>query len=672
MKSDLFKHEMTETSGIFGRRSDTEVVFEGTGAKTNGKKIFLPAIASGVDVKTGTVMVLRGYRDHEAFHVYDTDFEYLNRWARGKFKGVVRGKQKTLMSLQNCLEDVWIERRGMKRYPGSEKNLSATASKVNGTFFFRPDAKAICKNWLMITGVALTWEGRKGYADVQFCEECLSLLDPEHRARIEGWVQDVLKSESTRDNCKLAEKIYQELLDENEKRKREGDDDEESGDEDTQDTQEGDEGDGTEEKDDGTPEGTGGQDVGDDTQAGEQGDGGEAKSDGDTDGESEEKATDEGGDVGKEVFDDEGTPISGEFQNGVDDVVKEIENGISLYNIYKPYTTRFDQVNDRNSHTNTGSVLRNSLGKDNYNHVMKTLSGSANVMRRKIERALAAKMNRGFEFGKEDGRLDVKSLVRAYQGKPDVFREREPVAEINTAVVILIDCSGSMAGTPIKLAQQVAICIAEALERTTVKYSLRGFTTTSESEVMDLLERQLRSGQLGAKDIAKIARIDATNHIIFKAFDEPLSKAKGSLGSLTKVDRGCNADGEAILWSAQSLAERTENRKVLIVLSDGAPQFTDGKAALRSLPKYLLSSGRNSMTATDHLRASIDYVTGTGTECVGIGIMDDNVELFYPRYVVVNDLADLTKTALDQLAKVLLGDKFEIDNSVLLKAKKIA
>ena len=171
MKSELFQHEMTETSAIFGREENIQVVFKGDGAFTDGKKINLPSFAHGVDVDQDTMSVMRGYTDHEAGHLRHTDFAEVNRFGSTDCVNPDGTQNKTLFGLANAIEDIWLEKRVFKDYPGAEKNVSATASSVNKSFCDREDAAELAKDWFAVLGGAITWEGRKDYDGIHYATE---------------------------------------------------------------------------------------------------------------------------------------------------------------------------------------------------------------------------------------------------------------------------------------------------------------------------------------------------------------------------------------------------------------------------------------------------------------------------------------------------------------------
>lgn len=677
MKSELFTHEMSETSGIFGRKSKVRVVFSGNGAYTDGSNINLPSISSGVDINDKSVNIMRGYTDHEAGHVRHTDFKAVKKFAEEHCTKPDGTRDDFMFGLGNGIEDVWLEKRVMKEYPGSEKNLSAVASAVNGEFKDMKDADKIAKDWMSILPVAITWEGRKNYAGIENTAECQALLDDDLRKRIEGWVKEIEKSKNTADNHKLAKKIYDEVMKEAEKRKPEPEDNKGDGD-----------GQGTPDQDDPhgdeTNKGDGDENSGEEkgTTESEQLEGQKDKADEGGDGKDKASSKDEeGGDKGDEQGrrgqsgedtsggqeaqdkrEDKGDQdavggggIWGNHDVQTTDLNKAVENTVGEAHLnngrgnqYRVLSTANDRVITRHSGdtSNHASRMNNKWGNDGYQRELSDMIGTPNVIRRKLERALSAHMNRGWDHGRETGRLDSKRLVAAYNCQPNVYKEREEIPDMDTAFTILIDLSSSMSGRKIHLAQKIAIALAEAVERTQVRYEILGFTTKNGGRRY-LTPEECRNSW---------GRIQPLRHCVFKDFNDPLNRAKNALGNIHACTGRNNVDGEAILWALHRLNEQPEKRKVLMVLSDGCP----------TAQQYDIG---NLMNRNDHVRYAVDQAIKSGVECIGIGIMDKSVRQFYPDYVVVNDLEDLEKTAISKLAKALLGERYEVDNKDLLKVR---
>ena len=212
MRTDLFQHEVTQTSAIFGRKQDVNVVFRGEQAMTDGSTIILPAMTLGEDISEEGMQVLRGYTDHEAGHVRHSDMPYILEFNTECLK---KGNH-LLKGLANALEDIWLEKRVRAEYPGAEKNIKATADAVNREFLEAFGNGQISEeevqNPLFIAPVAITWEGRQPYVG-ETCEACLEVLPDALRERLGVWVKRIDDCANSRDVCALAVEIEKELRD---------------------------------------------------------------------------------------------------------------------------------------------------------------------------------------------------------------------------------------------------------------------------------------------------------------------------------------------------------------------------------------------------------------------------------------------------------------------------
>ena len=652
MKGGLFQHEMTETSAVFGRESKINVVFRGNEAYTDGDTITVPSVDALADITDEQRDVMRGYIDHEAGHVRHTDFEYLNEWAR-KNKG-----NKLLTQTHNALEDIWLERRVMDDYPGATTNLRAVTSEVNQTFLDEVDATdERLKDPKFIGPVAITWEGRKSYGG-ETPEQCLDRLPDNIRNNLHKYIKALDACETTKDVCTLAEAVsksfaedWMDEFDEEQEqfgRPTKPCDDGEGGEGET--TGEGDvpsgepkgEGEGTAPNPtDGDKEGTGHSDE-------------PSRTDGDKVTLSRDDREDrdhEGGGVGggHEVItaeDPDEIEVYENFDLG-DAVKRSFGEAIGKSRgAYKVFDSSQDKWHSRKGKTHLSRNLRNA-SPNKYAKELAEVSGSLNVMRRKLERALVATQTRDWEGGMENGRLDTRRLTSAYQAKPNVFKLREDRKEMDTALTMLIDLSGSMRRRRASIAQKVAIAVCEAIDRTGVKYEVLGFNNRSDLKLSSEDYDKYHSGDL---DIYNF-RCEPLDMYVFKDFDERLFEAKPSMGMIADCAGGNNSDGDAIIYAYQRLAQRIEKRKIFITLSDGWP-----------------ACAMDSDLVNQYTRDAVNLVEKSGIDVIGIGIQSDAVSQFYPKWVEINDLDDLEGAVMDKLAQALLGTRFQVDNSKLFNA----
>jgi cobalamin biosynthesis protein CobT len=664
MRSDLFEHELSKTAGVFGRSSGVEVVFHGDQAMTDGSTVVLPVMTSGAEVDATTMMVLRGYTDHEAGHVRHTDFEALKR-----FKRECAAAGNTLApQLHNALEDIWLERRVLRDYPGALKNLRETVRAVDSTFLeqvgkLEGDERLSDPKW--IGPVAITWEGRRGYG-VETTEKCLAVVPEELREKLPLWVAALDACETTQDVIDLAKVVDWEIAEGPEPEPEPGREEETErgrgrgagegegepdGERCSGEGQEG-EGEGEGEGVEVEVEGDGGTTTGGGDGEAENGEGGVA-----------EEATDEsmaGGGRGargmrrpetvEAVFD------GFDMKRVVEKAMKEaglLKGGTTSY---RPWSRRYDKWHHRSDaenkygHYTYGQVMARAQG-DAYDQLKaRHLTGQINVMRRKLERAIVSKQKRDWQGGYEAGRLDTRALVRAVRGDANVFKMREDDKDIDTAISILVDMSGSMSDgsgsrTRAWVAQLVAMALAEALDRTGARYEILGFNARSGPW-------DRATGVMGSLPVAYEGRYEPIDMYEFKRFDETLYQARGALTCIEKFVGGNNVDGESVLYAYHRLAARSERRKVLLTLSDGEPAFYTKSHSLGY--------------CAQHLRDVIDFILKRGVECVGIGIESTAVKKFYPRWAVVNRLEDLAGTTIEVLARLLVDERYVADNSKLM------
>ncbi|MEI9851310.1 MAG: cobaltochelatase subunit CobT [Sphingomonas sp.] len=263
------------------------------------------------------------------------------------------------------------------------------------------------------------------------------------------------------------------------------------------------------------------------------------------------------------------------------------------------------------------------------------LQGAVTKLANRLQRRLMAQQNRSWDFDQEEGILDAARLARivvnpmlslSYKVERDTeFRD--------TVVTLLIDNSGSMRGRPISIAAISADILARTLERCGVKTEILGFTT-----------RAWKGGQSREKWLAEgrpaqPGRLNDVRHIIYKQADEPWRRAKKSLGLMMR--EGLlkeNIDGEALLWAHNRILARPEERKILMVISDGAP-VDDSTLSVNS-GSYL----------ERHLRQVIGWIEARSpVELTAIGIGHD-VTRYYQKAVTIMDAEQLAGTMIEQLA----------------------
>ena len=197
--------------------------------------------------------------------------------------------------------------------------------------------------------------------------------------------------------------------------------------------------------------------------------------------------------------------------------------------------------------------------------------------------------------------------------------------------MLLIDLSGSMYNAnKLTLATQTAICIAEALEKTSVSYSICGFSNAFKNR---------KTKTYGNDD-----RWEPLTFQIFKPFAKRLFSCRASLATIYGNAGGNNSDPDAILIAADMLRSRPEDRRILLVLSDGQPNWKTC----------------NNWARREYLKDVVRDVNAEGIETIGIGINSDAVSHYYPKHVVVRNIDDLATTAMEQLAQTICGKRLRV------------
>lgn len=272
---------------------------------------------------------------------------------------------------------------------------------------------------------------------------------------------------------------------------------------------------------------------------------------------------------------------------------------------------------------------------------LEPLKGAVSRLANKLQRRLQAQQNRSWEFDREEGILDAGRLARvvASPTTPLSFKVEKDTEFRDTVVTLLIDNSGSMRGRPISIAAICADVMARTLERCAVKVEILGFTTKAWKG------GQSREDWLASGREATPGRLNDLRHIVYKSADAPWRRARPNLGLMMK--EGLlkeNIDGEALEWAHRRITARHEQRKVLMVISDGAP--VDDSTLSVNPANYL----------EKHLRDVIGMVEKRkAVELVAVGIGHD-VTRYYDRAVTITDVEQLAGAMTEQLAALFDND----------------
>ena len=301
---------------------------------------------------------------------------------------------------------------------------------------------------------------------------------------------------------------------------------------------------------------------------------------------------------------------------------------------YKAFTTRFDEIVEAAELCDEEELGRLRVYLDQQ------MAGLQNVVTRlanRLQRRLLAQQARSWDFDQEEGLLDAARLARVVvsPGHSLSYKVERDTEFRDTVVTLLIDNSGSMRGRPIAIAAICGDILARTLERCGVQTEILGFTTRGWKG------GQSREAWLAAGRPPNPGRLNDLRHIVYKRADEPYRRSRRNLGLMMR--EGLlkeNIDGEALLWAHNRLIARSEERRILMVISDGAP--VDDSTASANGGSYL----------ERHLRQVIDWIEKRSTvELIAIGIGHD-VTRYYTRAVTIMDADQLAGAMVEQLASL--------------------
>jgi len=387
-----------------------------------------------------------------------------------------------------------------------------------------------------------------------------------------------------------------------------------------------------EQSDDEAEDGAGEDESGDDQG---QEDNSEGEGESDSDSQSSEDAEGEGSETLAQEEDGETDAMGDEVQEGetpyrpntpLSDMPPQFD--------YRPYTTEFDEIILAEDLCDAEELTRLRAYLDQQ---LLPLQSAVTKLANRLQRRLLAQQNRAWEFDLEEGLLDAGRLTRVVTAPthPLSYKIETDTDFRDTVVTLLIDNSGSMRGRPISIAAICADILARTLERCSVKVEILGFTTRAWKG------GQSREAWIEAGKPANPGRLNDLRHIVYKAADAPWRRGRRNLGLMMR--EGLlkeNIDGEALLWAHNRLMARPEERRILMVISDGAP--VDDSTLSVNTGSYL----------ERHLRQLIQWIeTRSPVELIAIGIGHD-VTRYYNRAVTLLDAEQLGGAMTEQLASL--------------------
>ena len=298
---------------------------------------------------------------------------------------------------------------------------------------------------------------------------------------------------------------------------------------------------------------------------------------------------------------------------------------------YKFYTQEFDEIVNAEQLEDEVELLRL---RQNLDQQLLGLKNFISKLANKLQRKLLAKQNRSWDFDLEEGTIDTSKLTRIITDPLNSlsFKKEKDIKFKDTLVTILIDNSGSMRGKPISVAAICADILSRTLERCSVKVEVLGFTT-----------KHWKGGQSRQKwtDNRKPlfpGRLNDLRHIIYKSADAPWRQSKNNIGLMLK--EGLlkeNIDGEALKWAYNKILKRKEERKILMVISDGAP--VDDSTLSTNTSDYL----------ENNLKQTVKWIEkNSSVELLAIGIGHD-VTRYYNKAIKIADVQDLGDVMINEL-----------------------
>ncbi|MDA8688406.1 cobalamin biosynthesis protein CobT, partial [Candidatus Pelagibacter bacterium] len=317
------------------------------------------------------------------------------------------------------------------------------------------------------------------------------------------------------------------------------------------------------------------------------------------------------------------------------DLKKKGRNNLGDIN-YKTYTEEFDEIIKAEDLENDEELTR--LRK-NLDQQLLQLKNFISKLANKLQRKLLAKQNRSWNFDLEEGLLDTSKLPRVIMDPFNslTFKKEKDIEFKDTLVTILIDNSGSMRGKPISVAAICADILSRTLERCAVKVEILGFTTKHWKGGLS------REKWMKNEKPTLPGRLNDLRHIIYKSADTPWRQAKNNMGLMLK--EGLlkeNIDGEALKWAYNKMNRRKEDRKILMVISDGAP--VDDSTLSTNTSDFLESN----------LKKTVKWIENkTNIELLAIGIGHD-VTRYYNQAVKITDVQDLGDVMINQLTDLFV------------------
>jgi len=592
-----FKRALLHTTRALSAQRDVEVAFGGEHAQVQGKSVRIPLPARILDPESAALA--RGEGDAAALrlaHHNDDAHQHL------------APKGAEARAIFTALENARCEAIGAMALKGVGDNLAAALEKIIADKGYDQgndnDTASLADAAALLLRERLTGRAPPKSAD-SIMEHWRKDLEDQAGATLDALADpDALDDQAA--FAALARDFIRDL----------DLDDSDQGDQDNDQNQDGDDQESDDDKsDDGDDEGA--EDSADDTDSGD----------------AEEGDADTSEQDMESIFEDD-DGASENAKVSAPRILMDGDTGLS----YRPYTTEFDEIADAVDLCDPEELIRLRRSLDRQ---LENLHAVVARLANKLQRKLMAQQNRSWSFDLDEGVLDAARLARVVIDpmQPLSFKMEQEQDFKDTVVTLLIDNSGSMRGRPITIAAICADIMARTLERCGVKIEILGFTT-----------RAWKGGKSREKWVAddrpaKPGRLNDLRHVIYKSASAPWRRARTSLGLMMK--EGLlkeNIDGEALMWAHSRLMGRPEARRILMVISDGAP--VDDTTSSTNGGNYL----------ERHLREVIHYIEARSpVELLAIGIGHD-VTRYYRRALTIVDAEQLGGAIIDKLAELFDED----------------
>lgn len=596
----MIESTLEKVGRIIGNQYGINVRFEANAKPhTDGENIILPKMDGASDE---VIKDLNGFLDHEVAHCMFTDMKAMTA------SGIPNHlKEFTNAMIQN-FEDHRIEKRMIEEYPGCELNLGPLNDKFDKLLKKKYDDMP----WFLklVVAVRNKLEGNKLKLNTDEISEHLELIKDD--------IKNIYHAKSTKDirdiSCKILNKVrhYFEEPPKEESKDESQDSDESKESEDKSEDDKESEHEKSKTNDDSAGGGAS-DNGGDDDANGSDSDDTKQQTEEQTESKTDEKIEDEI----REALEENDLNL-GDF---VKSTIKKECSKLNRTKVnYSVQTKEFDKTMDL---TKQGNIKA-------YNFIKNRSKDVVNKMVTTLSQVLQTESKCSWKDEQERGRISKRSLhkLATDNNYKKLFQQKQSSVTKSVAVSLIVDQSGSMgSNSKYEIARESVVAMAECLTRLNIPFEVIGFDVES-----------VYSPRV--KDIPRFSRTSGhpLRHQVFKSFNSTQLKP---LSMIQDMDN--NADGESVRFAANRLLERREKRKVLIVFSDGYPEIghpENRHAHVEAVFKDL----------TD----AVTEVTRKQIEVIGIGILSNAVERFYPQYVVVNKLNDLKSEALSQMKKILL------------------